>query len=59
MNGWYSEGGYTAADLVNGITRAAHEAAWSSPWIADDLQRQAGALLALPDWSKVAPILTE
>lgn len=59
MTGWYAEGGYSAADVVNGITRAAHEATWSSPWVADDLQRQAGALLARPDWARVAPILTE
>lgn len=57
MRAWDKEPGYAVTDVVNAVTRAAHETTWSSPWATDDLQRQAGALLAAPDWARVAPIL--
>lgn len=48
-----AEGGYSAprdrviriADATNAVSRAAHENAWSSPWIQQDLEEQAGQLL--------------
>lgn len=42
---WAAEPGYTRADLVNAVTRAAHTEAWGSPWTTESLEEQAGALL--------------
>lgn len=42
---WLKEPGAHRADYVNAITRAAHEAPWSSPWTAEKLEDQAGELL--------------
>lgn len=45
VNAWSKEPGYTRADIVNAITRAAHENSWSSPWTTTELEEQAGELL--------------
>jgi len=42
---WLREPGYNRADFVNAVTRAAHEAPWSSPWATETLEDQAGELL--------------
>lgn len=58
MRAWDKEPGYQATDVVNAVTRAAHETAWASPWTTDDLQRQGGLLLSMPgDWARRAPIV--
>jgi hypothetical protein len=46
MAAWHREPGQAATDMVNAVTRAAHESTWANPWVADDLQAQAGRLLA-------------
>jgi hypothetical protein len=45
VHAWEAEPGFTKADLVNAITRAAHTEAWASPWVTESLEEQAGALL--------------
>lgn len=45
MSAWSSEPGYTRASVLNAVTRAAHENAWSSPWASQALSEQAGQLL--------------
>lgn len=45
MNAWIVEPGHTRLDFVNAATRAAHETAWSSPWVTEEIEEQAGALL--------------
>jgi hypothetical protein len=55
LSAWHREPGNAATDMVNAVTRAAHEATWSSPWVADDLQAQAGKLLASVDRWVVRP----
>lgn len=45
FNAWLKEPGQTRADYVNAITRAAHEAPWTSPWVTEELESQAGDLL--------------
>jgi len=42
---WLEEPGHTRAAFVNAITRAAHTAAWSSPWVTEALEEQASSLL--------------
>ncbi len=43
---WSMEPGPTRADLVNAITRAAHEEfSWSSPWAIQETETQASELL--------------
>lgn len=39
------EPGGTRADVLNAITRAAHEETWANPWASSDLEEQAGKLL--------------
>jgi hypothetical protein len=55
MTAWRKEPGERATDYVNAVTRAAHEATWASPWVADDLQQQAGKLLASVDRWVIRP----
>lgn len=45
VTAWQAEPGYTRADLVNAITRAAHTETWASPWVTETLEEQAGELL--------------
>jgi len=45
VRAWKKEPGYTRADIVNAITRAAHEEAWGNPWDCTDLEEQGGQLL--------------
>lgn len=42
---WTAEPGYTKADILNAVTRAAHSNPWSNPWAAQSLSDQAGELL--------------
>lgn len=42
---WAVEPGYTRADIVNAVTRAAHETSWKSPWAQEELEAQGGQLL--------------
>ncbi len=42
---WLKEPGQLRADYVNAITRAAHESPWSSPWVTEALEEQAGEIL--------------
>jgi hypothetical protein len=42
---WSQEPGGTRADVLNAITRAAHEETWGNPWAASELEEQAGKLL--------------
>lgn len=42
---WLVEPGHTRLDFVNAATRAAHEAAWSSPWVTEEIEEAAGQLL--------------
>jgi hypothetical protein len=35
----------TRLGIINAITRSAHESSWSSPWVAEDLEEQAGQFL--------------
>lgn len=44
-NAWLVEPGHTRLDFVNAITRAAHEAPWSSPWVTEEIEDAAGELL--------------
>jgi hypothetical protein len=45
FSAWLKEPGHNRSDFVNAITRAAHEAPWSSPWASETLEEQAGELL--------------
>ncbi len=45
FNAWLEEPGYMRSDFVNAITRSAHEAQWSSPWVSEALEDQASELL--------------
>jgi hypothetical protein len=45
VRAWEKEPGYTKADLVNAISRAAHEEPWSNPWARSSLEEQAGQYL--------------
>lgn len=45
MNAWNAEPGYTRADVVNAVTRAAHEGSWSSPWASAEVEAEGSALL--------------
>lgn len=45
VRAWEKEPGWTRADIVNAVTRAAHEEAWSSPWATSSLEQQGGELL--------------
>jgi hypothetical protein len=46
MAAWEREPGYTRADVVNAITRAAHEGSWwSNPFESEEVEAQAGKLL--------------
>jgi hypothetical protein len=45
VSAWKKEPGYTRADVINAVTRAAHEESWSNPWDSTDLEEQAGQLL--------------
>jgi hypothetical protein len=45
VRAWEREPGNTKADVINAITRAAHEEPWSSPWTSGALEEQAGRLL--------------
>ena len=45
VSAWTAEPGYTRADVVNAITRAAHTAEWASPWTSELVEERAGALL--------------
>ncbi len=46
LSAWDREPGLTRADLVNAITRSAHEYPWPSVAAAEGLEAQAGRLLA-------------
>jgi hypothetical protein len=45
MRAWQKEPGYCKSDIINAITRSAHEDAWRSPWATTELEAQAGELL--------------
>lgn len=45
VTAWNLEPGWTRADLVNAITRAAHTNAWADPWATTHLEKQAGELM--------------
>lgn len=45
MRAWHQEPGGTRADVLNAITRAAHEETWGNPWASSELEEQAGKLL--------------
>ncbi len=45
---WEFERGDTAGDVLNAITRCAHNSGWKSQWYQDDLEDQAGTLLYQP-----------
>jgi hypothetical protein len=46
MTAWQAEPGYTRADVVNAVTRAAHaDAWWTSAFGGEDVEEQAGQLL--------------
>jgi len=60
MRAWHVEPGYSKADIVNAITRAAHESPWArmSDYRCDateELERQAGELLYQHVWNVEAP----
>jgi hypothetical protein len=50
---WEREPGWTQADLVNAISRAAHEEPWTNPWARSALEEQAGQYLY--NYVQVAP----
>jgi len=52
---WDVEPGYTKSAVVNAITRAAHEEPWNTPWVTEDLERQAGQLLYAKVWNVALP----
>jgi hypothetical protein len=45
MNAWEQEPMRTRAGYLNAVTRAAHESVWSSPWVTDELEAEAGKQL--------------
>jgi hypothetical protein len=45
VRAWEKEPGWTKADLVNAISRAAHEEPWTNPWARSSLEEQAGRYL--------------
>lgn len=45
VQAWEKEPGYQKTNIVNALTRAAHESSWGSPWIGAELEEQAGRLL--------------
>lgn len=54
-----AEPGDTVADVINAITRTAHEQAdsWKSPWYEEDVEEQAGQLLYARNYT--LPFLTD
>lgn len=52
---WEAERGDTAGDVLNAVTRCAHESEWRSRWYQDDLEDQAGDLLYQPSRWALAP----
>lgn len=56
LQAWSAEPGSNRADIINAITRAAHTTGWSSPWVTEELERQAGVLLFAKDWG-LAPAI--
>lgn len=47
---WLMEPGYSKADFVNAITRAAHESPWERYSATEELEEQAGQLLYAKVW---------
>ena len=47
---WLAEPGYSKADIVNAITRAAHESPWERYSATEELEEQAGQLLYARVW---------
>ena len=47
---WQQEPGYSRADIVNAITRAAHENPWGRLDTTEELEREAGQLLYARNW---------
>jgi len=45
MHAWEQEPMRTRAGYLNAVTRAAHESVWSSPWVTDELEAEAGQAL--------------
>lgn len=45
MRAWQAEPGYTRADVVNAVTRAAHEGSWTSPWASAEVEAEGSQLL--------------
>ncbi len=45
VRAWQVEPGFTRADVVNAVTRAAHTESWKSPWAQEELEAQGGQLL--------------
>lgn len=45
FSAWQKEPGYMKSDIINAISRTAHQFEWSSPWIASQLEEQAGKLV--------------
>lgn len=45
VTAWQAQPGHSRTHFVNGLTRAAHEARWASPWTQHEIEEQAGQLL--------------
>lgn len=50
MGAWQAEPGYSRADIVNAVTRAAHTESWRRWTDVEDLERTGGELLFARNW---------
>jgi len=52
---WVKEPGDKVSDILNAVTRSAHENSWASKWVQEDLEEQAGELLYQRNYIVRAP----
>lgn len=51
----YNGGGAQRTDIINAVSRAAHEYAFESPWVQEELEETAGELLYNRVWNVYVP----